>query len=266
MASSSVLPDNVQRHNVGYFVDEFECELENMSGRCISIGAGTGEITKDILLPALKRDAVMTGTDASKSMVEYANRFHSVDGVLNFKTFDIETSELPEKYVAEFDHVFSFPALHFCTDVRRGLENIYRMLRPGGTFLMLWISSHNIFKVLEDMAEYKCFASYLYKYTAPFPDSKMPQVELKELLRSIGFQVRHCSNREMSLVGKKPSDFLSTVMSSFPFLHEMPAGGAKYFKQEFIHEYMKKSEVLQKRELTVDLYKVLMVHAEKRVL
>ncbi|XP_077262456.1 uncharacterized protein LOC143897547 isoform X4 [Temnothorax americanus] len=114
------------------------------------------------------------------------------------------------------------------------------MLRPGGIFLMLWVSSHDTFKILENMAENKCFASYLYKYGVPFPHSEKPQMELKELLRSIGFRIRHCSNRETNFVDKKPKAFLPTIISAFSFLREMPPDRAENFKNEFVREYTKR--------------------------
>ncbi|XP_024878655.1 juvenile hormone acid O-methyltransferase-like isoform X3 [Temnothorax curvispinosus] len=235
----------MQRQNVTYFVEEFECELKDTSGRCLNVGSGTGEITRKVLLPVLNRDAVMIGTDVSESMVEYANRIHGVDGVLEFETLDIQTRDLPEK---------------------QGLENIYKMLRPGGTFLMLWVSSHDMFKILENMAENKRFASYLYKYTAPFPHSEKPHMKLKELLRSIGFRIRHCSNREMSFVDKKPKAFLPTIISAFSFLREMPPDRAENFKNEFVREYTNRKYTRDNEELAVDLYKILVVYAQKQVL
>ncbi|XP_077262454.1 uncharacterized protein LOC143897547 isoform X3 [Temnothorax americanus] len=79
----------MQRQNVTYFVQEFGCEPKDTSGRCVNVGSGTGETTRKVLLPVLNRDAVTIGTDVSESMVEYANRIHGVDGVLEFETLDI---------------------------------------------------------------------------------------------------------------------------------------------------------------------------------
>ncbi|XP_011058225.1 PREDICTED: uncharacterized protein LOC105148283 [Acromyrmex echinatior] len=82
------------------------------------------------------------GTDASEKMVEYANRTHAIDEVLrDFETLNIQTKDLPEKYIAELDVIHPFPVLHFCNDIRQGFENIYNMLRPGGTFYMMSIFS-----------------------------------------------------------------------------------------------------------------------------
>ncbi|KYN00039.1 hypothetical protein ALC62_09277 [Cyphomyrmex costatus] len=246
------MSDDIQKRNVAHFVQEFEYELKDVSGKCINVDSGFGEITRNILLPALNQDAVMIGENkrkakttesyASENMVEYANRMHGIDELLRYETLDIQTKGLPEKYIAEFDHVFSFPVLHFCNDIRQGFENIYNMLRPGGTFFMLWVSSHDMFKILEIMAENKRFASYLYKYTASFLDLDRPQVKLKKLFRSVGFRIHHCSNRDMNFINTDPYVFLLTIMSAFTFLHEMPSDRVENFKNEFTWEYMKENK------------------------
>ncbi|KYQ55992.1 hypothetical protein ALC60_05108 [Trachymyrmex zeteki] len=264
------MTDNMQKRNMEYFIQEFDFIFEDISGKCMNVGSNSGEVTRNMLLPALNQDAMMIGTDASENMVEYANMTHGIDGKLRFETLDIQTKDLPEKYIAEFDHVFSCPTLHFCNDIRQGLENIYNMLRPGGTFSMLWVSSHDMFKILEIMAENKRFASYLYKYIAPFPNTDRPQTELKELLRSIGFIICHYSNREMINIieNKKPHDFLPDIMSAFSFLHEMPSDRAENFKMEFIREYSKITEgkymCNSGKPLIVDIYKVHIAYARKQ--
>lgn len=50
-------------------------------------------------------------------MIDYANRHYSDGERLKFEVLDAQTNDLPEKYVSEFDHVFSFHALHWCTDI-----------------------------------------------------------------------------------------------------------------------------------------------------
>lgn len=58
------------------------------------------------------------GTDISKNMIEYAKEKYSIKKRLEFEVLDIQTKELPEKYVSEFDYIFSFYALNWCYDIR----------------------------------------------------------------------------------------------------------------------------------------------------
>ncbi|KYN40621.1 hypothetical protein ALC56_04930 [Trachymyrmex septentrionalis] len=83
-----------------------------------NIGSGCEMVTKNVVLPTLYQAAMIIGTDASKKMVEYTNRMHAIDKVLKFETLDIQTKDLPEKYIAEFEVIYSFSILHFCNDIR----------------------------------------------------------------------------------------------------------------------------------------------------
>jgi len=44
---------------------------------------------------------------------------------------------------------------------RQAFENIYRMLRPNGTMLVLFVTSHDIFKILENLAQNDRFAPFM---------------------------------------------------------------------------------------------------------
>lgn len=56
-----VSSDNVQQHNATRFIDEYSDDLKTMSGKCMDIGCGPGDITKNILLPALPASATIIG-------------------------------------------------------------------------------------------------------------------------------------------------------------------------------------------------------------
>lgn len=53
--------NKLQRRHVSELVEEFADELMTTSGKCMDIGCGSGNITKNILLPALAPDATMIG-------------------------------------------------------------------------------------------------------------------------------------------------------------------------------------------------------------
>ncbi|XP_011706064.1 PREDICTED: uncharacterized protein LOC105461267, partial [Wasmannia auropunctata] len=69
-----------------------------------SVGCGPGDITKEILLPAIGSNAQLIGTDISESMIKYANETFS-DKRLQYEVLDIGTKNLPKKYISEFEHV-----------------------------------------------------------------------------------------------------------------------------------------------------------------
>jgi len=55
------LSNQVQRENVKTIIDEFDENLKNVSGKCMDIGCGPGDITKEIILPALDPNATIIG-------------------------------------------------------------------------------------------------------------------------------------------------------------------------------------------------------------
>ncbi|XP_070166753.1 juvenile hormone acid O-methyltransferase-like isoform X2 [Polyergus mexicanus] len=265
--------NKLQKYIVLNLIDEFEEELIQMSGKCMDIGCGPGDITKNVLLPALNPNTVITGTDISKNMIEFAKKTYG-DGRLQFEVLDIQTKCLPEKYISRFDHIFSFNALNWCYDIRRAFENIYRMIRPGGNILINLITSHDTYDVINILAQDIRFAPYIQdvkNYVSPFNDSNCPRKELKEILKSIGFKVCHCSLREITYSFKDPSNVICSIFSIYPFVDKMPHDLQEEFKNEYTRKFVEKKVTYktiqnnQEQILMLDLYKLLIVYAQKDI-
>lgn len=243
--------DNECKKNVSSLLNEFAKELKNISGKCMDIGSGPGDITKEILLPFLDPNATIIGIDIMEKMVKYANETYGDDKRLKFEVLDIQTKSLPEKYISKFDHIFSFHALQWCNDIRQTFKNIYCMLRPGKTMLILSIAHQRMlfesFKVIMQDVRYASYMKDKKKCVGSFHDSIQPDVELKEILENIGFQVHHCSHREVNsfLSAKK---FVSLVISqhSFAFLEELQHNQ----RIEFQNEFTRMCEEIQDKEYT----------------
>lgn len=261
--------NKMQRRHVSELVEEFADELMTTSGKCMDIGCGSGNITKNILLPALAPDATMIGTDISLNMISYANKVYADDVRLTFDTLDIQTESLPEKYHAAFNLISSFHALHWCTDYKQVFNNIFRMLRPGGKMLLLILTSHDLCDIFEMLSRDIRYASYMRDAPKPNNSSTNPRKELKDLFIDVGFKVHHCSHRVGITKDKDHSEFLTSVKSCTPMPREMPYEQATQFwedlkreflKRKFHYEEMRNNE---KQTVLLDLYKMLVVYASK---
>ncbi|XP_025269749.1 juvenile hormone acid O-methyltransferase [Camponotus floridanus] len=266
--------DDLQKLRVLNIIDEFEEDIAQMSGKCMDIGCGPGDITKNILLPALNPNAEITGTDISENMIEFAKKTYPNEKQLKFEVLDIQTKNLPEKYISKFDHIFSFQTLNWCYDIRQAFENIFQMIRSGGNILILIVASHDIFEIMKILAQDIRFASYIQdvrNYISPFNDSITPHKELRKLLKSIGFDVCHCSLREVTYSSQNMQNFLSSILAIYPFLDKLPHDQKEEFRNEFIREFMKRKfackTIQNNQEQTnfIDLYKILIVYARKIV-
>ncbi|XP_029169134.1 LOW QUALITY PROTEIN: juvenile hormone acid O-methyltransferase-like [Nylanderia fulva] len=240
-AARYALFTKANKESVSLIVNEFAKELKYITGKCMDVGCGPGDITKDILLTALNPKATMIGTDINASTTEYANKMYGDKERLKFEVLDIQTKNLPEKYISKFDHIFSFYTLHWCHDLRQTFENMYCMLRPGKTMLILNIVRQNFFEVLKIMAQDERYASYMEdeaKYVGSLHYSTQPREEIIEMLEDIGFQVNHCSHRILNYKDNAET-FLSMVTSqyTFKFLDDMPNNLRDEFKNELARKF-----------------------------
>lgn len=53
--------NKLQRHIVSSIIEEFSEDLMNICGKCMDIGCGSGDITKEFLLPSLGPNAQIIG-------------------------------------------------------------------------------------------------------------------------------------------------------------------------------------------------------------
>jgi ubiquinone/menaquinone biosynthesis C-methylase UbiE len=102
---------------------------ETPFGDSLELGAGTGYFTLNLLqLGAMER---ATATDISQGMVAALKRNANQLG-LSVEAQSAEAEQLPFAD-ASFDLVFGHAVLHHVPDLSRGLAEMRRVLRPGGT-------------------------------------------------------------------------------------------------------------------------------------
>lgn len=79
------------------------------------IGCGTGEVTNELIFPLFPNIQQLVAFDKSKAMIEFA-KAHIKNSKVIFQELDIETQEVPNEFVLQFDYVFSFFCLHWVYD------------------------------------------------------------------------------------------------------------------------------------------------------
>ncbi|XP_018377663.1 PREDICTED: juvenile hormone acid O-methyltransferase-like [Trachymyrmex cornetzi] len=272
-----------QRFNILIIIEEFAESLVKISGKCMDIGCGPGDTTKDFLLPSIDSYGQIIGTDISESMIKYANETFKDEKRLQFDVLNIETKNLPKKYISEFNHIFSFHTLQWCNDIRgrttAGLiftdRTIPSLAFTGRTTASLAFTGRTTASLtftgrttagLADGDQNNPEVETM-KNISPYQESKNPRKELKELLESIGFMVHHCSLRKASYSGKKSEHFANSILSFLTFLDDMPNDLMNDFKNVFRHEYMRRTinykSIHNDEEHTLDLHKQLIVYAQK---
>lgn len=143
-------------------------------------------------------------------MVECARKLNADEKErLTFEQLDIETENLPEKYCEHFNHGFSFFCLQWINDLSRAFGNIYKLLKPGGTFISQHILMFNVYNGYLALAESEKFKEYIKdvkKFITPLYFVDDPRKTLVKILRDVGFEVLHCSIREKVTGYNRPED------------------------------------------------------------
>ena len=103
-------------------------------GRMLDIGTGPGHIP--LLVCERIAEATVVGVDLSQNMLRHAERHRAASphaDRVSFALADAKGLDYPDK---AFDVVFSNTILHHIPDPRPFLAEAYRVLRPGGAFLI----------------------------------------------------------------------------------------------------------------------------------
>eukprot|EP01133_Synstelium_polycarpum_P013716 gene13716-16170_t len=121
--------------------------------KCLDVGCGMGALS----LPLAERvcqvpGSSVTSVDFSKDMIDIiTKRAAEKKLTLNIQEMDGMNLTLPSN---EFDRVFSISALIFFPDRAKGLSEIHRVLKPGGSaYIQAW--EPHFFSTIAARAAYK---------------------------------------------------------------------------------------------------------------
>lgn len=149
----------------------------------LEIAAGTGIVTRH-LRNVLAKDANLTATDISDSMMDVARQKFAPDEQVTFQ--NVDATALPYDDEAFDAVVCQFGVMFFDRD--KGFREVYRVLKPNGRYLFrVW-----------DSERYNPFAGLSYEVLKQYFPSDTPQFlfdpvschqidPLKEQLIQIGF-------------------------------------------------------------------------------
>jgi SAM-dependent methyltransferase len=98
-------------------------------GRVLDIGCGNGWATR--LMAAQSPHGRVVGIDISDEMVDLARASSGSFSNVEFREASAEKLSFAE---AEFTHAFSMESLYYYGDILRALQEIRRVLKPGGKF------------------------------------------------------------------------------------------------------------------------------------
>lgn len=161
----------------------------------LNIATGTGDFA---ILAAEKLGAHVTATDISNGMMQIGRRKvadRQLDDYVTFERQDCTALSYPDD---DFDAVMAAFGIRNFQNLEQGLREMYRVLKPGGAFCVLELTTpvatpmKQLFHIYSNtvlpiygklVSKDKQAYSYLNKSIEAFPQGE----EMMEILRKVGF-------------------------------------------------------------------------------
>lgn len=154
--------DSVEAHRYDVYAPWMRetMEFANFAGKdLLEVGCGMGTD----LLQFARGGANVTGLDYTPRSVEISRRRFEVYGVPGrFVLGDAENLAFPD---ATFDVVYSNGVLHHTPDTQRAIDEVHRVLRPGGVAKVMLYNKSSIYYWLHLMFRYGLLHGELLRHT-----------------------------------------------------------------------------------------------------
>ncbi|KAL1425218.1 hypothetical protein MTO96_019371 [Rhipicephalus appendiculatus] len=139
----------------------------------LDVGCGTGDFTRDVILPHCLPCRRIVGVDSSGEMIEHAQRY-SANEKLDFRVLDIcdNVTDFLDEF-GQFDRVYSFYCLHWAEDLGFALNNVAKLMTQTGECLLVFYASHEsapIWRALASMDRWKKYSEVLLKFVPKSQD------------------------------------------------------------------------------------------------
>lgn len=210
----------------------------------LDLGCGTGEVTRDLLLPRCLPVGRIVAVDFSKDKIESAKKDFAHPkicyDVLDAITGDV--SSFVKKY-GQFDRVYAIFLFNWVKDQRRGFENVFEMLKPGGECLFMFYASsfHLQFrKKLAGTERWRKYAEICEKTTPPTLDLVGNEERISymtELLKSAKFTPSLCDIiQEVSTHYTSKDVLINEIMAVNPITAALSEEEKPLFREEVVRE------------------------------
>ncbi|KAL1484548.1 hypothetical protein MTO96_011245 [Rhipicephalus appendiculatus] len=126
----------------------------------LDIGCGTGDVTREHILPRCPPCRRIVAVDFSPKMLEYAKQ-HFAHPLIEYKLLDIGLEV--DSFLSEhgtFQRVYSLRTLHWAKDQARAFDNISRLMAPGAECILLFLGRCDTFHFIRQMAQLEPWTKY----------------------------------------------------------------------------------------------------------
>lgn len=126
----------------------------------LEIGCGTGDFTRDCLLPRCPPCRKLVAGDVSRDMIEYAKQHFSHPKIEHdFVNIEGDVSEFASKH-GTFRRVYSFFVFHWVKNWDAALKNISKLMTADGECLFVFFARHPVFSLRRELLRQEKWKPY----------------------------------------------------------------------------------------------------------
>jgi SAM-dependent methyltransferase len=144
-----------RKYFVEYHIKDFANFEKYKNKYVLEIGCGIGTAAQSFA----ENGAIYYGCDLSDKSVDITKKRFDVFGLSgNLFTANIENmDDFKNIQDIKFDLIYSFGVLHHTPNTELAIENIYKMLKPGGEFKLMMYAKNSLkyFEIMDGLDQYE---------------------------------------------------------------------------------------------------------------
>lgn len=188
----------------------------------LDIGCGTGDFTRDWLLPRCSPCKRIVAVDASVDMLAYA-RTHCAHPRVEHDYLNIgdDVSDFAKKY-GKFDRIYSFFCLNWVKDQARAMKNVSSLLTPGGECLLVfpaWSPTRMLWRKVAELERWRKFSKVFESFVPRSQDLEDDDARIayvREILRGADLEPNTCELLYVQPNYNKPEAHIDMQLSLNP--------------------------------------------------
>ncbi|XP_075152636.1 juvenile hormone acid O-methyltransferase-like [Haematobia irritans] len=204
------------------------------------VGTGPGDVFANHIYPLVKEKcAKIILSDISSKMLDYCRNILQASENFDYEILDISAHDkLPTKLLGQVDHVTSMLVMHWISNHRQALRNIYNLLRPeGGDFIVTFFSYSNFFEACYQLANSSKWLPYTNgkgQFIMNFQNSKNTEEDFRIMMESVGFRNVEVKMKSVLYDYGNKDIFKESMISICPTLNFIPISHQDDFLNDMV--------------------------------
>ncbi|XP_040066413.1 juvenile hormone acid O-methyltransferase-like [Ixodes scapularis] len=222
----------------------------NTGQQFMDIGCGTGDFTRQELLPRCQPCRRIVATDISESMVGFA-RENFAHPQIEYQVHDIskDVSGLVRKY-GQFNRVYSFFTLHWVKDHVTAFRNMSDLMTSGGECMLFFVARSTNLEMWRRtclMDQWKAYREICEKFIPDRQDSEDHASLISymlDILKTVNLKRHTCEILTKASLAEDLEEIIRTTIAVLPFLPLLPVESRASYKDDMenvIRSYWKQS-------------------------